>query len=178
MNDQVAKGKITETLLKKGSLGQRMYYSPNLDSAGAVNPPGWIRKNGKIVRAKPAFVRIGTNAFHFGVPFLYSTMMHEYRHVLQFQERSSNRTLAPGQNARTPEQTNQLILRQEVEAYSWELVHSKRTGLFKDPVLMGDRWRNAVAKRKAWPQMFRGRPRLRAFYLRARRMVIRSQREN
>jgi hypothetical protein len=131
ISDLAGSGKIDLALLKGG----KMHYRSSISDYGEAIPPGFKKdpKTGKW-KSKPTPVNIGRPAFKKGISFLYSTIMHEYQHVLQFQERGAKGT--KGQVA-----LNWLILRQEVEAYAWEILHSKETGLFKKPKLMRATWR-------------------------------------
>jgi len=73
----------------------------------------------------PSTVEIYDPAF-VNVPWLYSTIMHEYVHVLQFQ-----------QNISAAEFTDpEWPVRREVEAYLWEIEHARGSGVIASPQQM------------------------------------------
>jgi hypothetical protein len=101
---------------------------------GRVLAPGFDQATGK---AKPVSSNIGSDAFgqSKGLPFLYSTIIHEFQHVQQMQKKDESKALIPDQG--NDESTH---LQQEVEAYGTELIHAKETGLFNNPEQMDDTW--------------------------------------
>ena len=115
--------------------GRKMYYSSSVAGEGLALEPGYAKDPASGERkAKPAVVRIGRKAFTKGISWLYSSIMHEYQHVLQFQ--------SPGAKGTSGQVSlGWLIKRQEVEAYASELMNSKKTGLFNKPKLMRETWR-------------------------------------
>lgn len=124
-------GEINLDLLAR----RRMNYSPGLAGEGAATPPGFRRDPATGERVSRAtIVRIGPAAFRRGVPWLYSTVMHEYVHVLQFQQPGARDTM--GQR-----NLGWLIERQEVEAYATEIINSEETGLNQHPRQMRETWR-------------------------------------
>ena len=124
-------GEINLDLLAR----RRMIYSPGLGGEGAATPPGFRRDpaTGELV-SRPTTVRIGPAAFRRGVSWLYSSVMHEYSHVLQFQQSGARDTM--GQRS-----LDWLIERQEVEAYAMEIINSEQTGLNQHPRQMRETWR-------------------------------------
>jgi hypothetical protein len=119
---------------------RRMHYDPGLAGEGVAAPPGFRRDpdtNEWVARPTP--VRIGPDAFRQGVPWLYSSVMHEYQHVLQFQENVARGTM--GQR-----NLGWLIERQEVEAYATEIINSEQTGISQNPRQMRETWRRLHAE--------------------------------
>ena len=128
VDDASQSGTINKSLLVSG----KMFYDSSIGGEGAVNPPGY----GADGKAKKSKVKIGAAAFTKGLPWLYSSMMHEYWHVQQFQKKGDSPSLVPGQGS-----AESLINQQEVEAYCWELLHAqKNTGMYKHPAQMEDAW--------------------------------------
>lgn len=125
----VEDGTINRDLLRNG----RMRYDAGLAGEGAVMPPGFRLVNGARV-ANPSRVRLGPAAFRSGLAVLYSSVLHEYRHVEQFQRINSAADPLHGQN-------NWLVERQEVDAYLREVETSRTTGLFADARQMREVWR-------------------------------------
>jgi hypothetical protein len=82
---------------------------------------------GMFVPTGPAQVSIYDPAF-VNVPWLYSSIMHEYVHVLQFQQ-----AVKPTDYA-DPEWP----VRREVEAYLWEIEHARGSGVIVSPRQMED----------------------------------------
>jgi len=157
VKDLVSYGAIDENLLK----GKRMYYNAGLGAGvyGVATPRGY-RKDPSTKKkvAKPTRVEIGPSAFR-NLPLLYSTIMHEYQHVLQFQKPGAKGT--SGQVA-----IQWLIDRQEVEAYSWEILNSKTTGLFNKRRLMREKWQQV---KHFWNKLGpKGRKLLKPLYEKAR----------
>jgi hypothetical protein len=122
-------GTINRDLLRGG----RMRYEAGLAGEGAVMPPGFRLVNGARV-ANPSRVRLAPDAFRRGVPLLYSKILHEYRHVEQFQRINSAAEPIAGQN-------NWLVARQEVDAYLREIETSRTTGMFTNVGQMRELWR-------------------------------------
>jgi hypothetical protein len=58
------------------------------------------------------------------LPWLVSTIMHEYQHVLQHQEEQTREELE--------DPTGEHYVAREVEAYLWEIEHAEQTGLAAD----------------------------------------------
>lgn len=131
VSDQAKAGRINMSFLDGGAI----YYNSSLAGEGQVNPPGYTG-TGKKQKANPSRVEIGPTAFVNGVSLLYSSMMHEYQHVLQFQVSGISPSKVPGQGSNPG-----LIHQQEVEAYSWEAIHSKQTGMYSKPTEMQEIWR-------------------------------------
>jgi hypothetical protein len=75
------------------------------------------------VPARPARVSIYTPACT-SLPWLVSSIMHEYQHVLQFQQGQE-----PGERAGDERAAKIAAEADEVEAYLWELEHATETGL-------------------------------------------------
>ena len=74
---------------------------------------------------RPSDVKIFDPAF-VNVPWLYSTIMHEYVHVLQFQ-----RTVSAAEFT-----DSEWPVRREVEAYLWEIEHARGSGVIVSPAQM------------------------------------------
>ncbi len=116
-------------------LDRKMFYSRSISGEGEAAPPGFARDTESGERtARPTRVRIGRAAFRRDTSWLYSSIMHEYKHVLQFQRPGASGTM--GQAA-----IDWLIERQEVEAYAWEILNSRTTGMFHNPRQMRETWR-------------------------------------
>lgn len=125
----VEDGSINRDLLRGG----RMRFDPGLAGEGAAGVPRFRLVNGQRV-ANPTPVRLGPSAFRRGLPLLYSSILHEYRHVEQFQRINSAADPLSGQN-------NWLEHRQEVDAYLHEIENSRSTGMFANPRQMREAWR-------------------------------------
>lgn len=124
-------GQIDRDLLQD----RRMFYSRSISGEGEAAPPGFDRDPETGERtARPTRVRIGRAAFTRDLSWLYTSVMHEYQHVLQFQRPGARDTM--GQAA-----IDWLIERQEVEAYAWEILNSRTTGMFYNPRQMRESWR-------------------------------------
>ncbi len=74
----------------------------------------------------PSIVSIFTPAF-ISLPWLVSTVMHEYQHVLQHQQQG----LEPGETESAAGRAEAREAR-ETEAYLWELEHAEETGLIEE----------------------------------------------
>ena len=79
--------------------------------------------NAQNVPSAPPRVSIYTPAFA-SVPMLVSTVMHEYQHVLSFQQ-----GMEPGEFQGDPTAAETAREVREVEAYLWEIEHASETGL-------------------------------------------------
>jgi hypothetical protein len=141
----VSTGEINSALLLNGG----MRYAPTLSDDGWTPIPGYDASG----QANPADVSIGNSAFTEGVSKLFSTILHEYRHVLQLSQPDNSddnyagtggqldATHAPAGETGTERQrrlgrTRRLISRQEFEAYAYELINAARTGIsFRQMVL-------------------------------------------
>ena len=130
VNDLVASGNIDPALLRGG----RVTYSSAVSGEGESEPPGYRRDADTGEReARSTRVRIGPAAFGRGLPWLVTSIMHEYQHVLQFQ--TDGESVVPGQAPRRA-----LILQQDVEAYAWELINAEQTGLAANPRQIRETW--------------------------------------
>lgn len=103
-----------------------MRFDPSLNQEGATANPTKDRQ-GHIL---PQKVTIGPPAFNRDVPWLYSTMLHEFVHVLQ------NKKSELGQMPANPRLGNvtqiggtSLDPRMEVEAYAKEILNARNTGM-------------------------------------------------
>ena len=141
-------------------LNRKMFYSRSISGEGEAAPPGFDRDAESGERtARPTRVRIGRAAFRRDISWLYSSIMHEYKHVLQFQQAGARGTM--GQVA-----IDWLIERQEVEAYAWEILNSRTTGMFHNPRQMRETWRRL--HREHWVGLGpRGKALLNDLYTRA-----------
>lgn len=146
--------------------GRRMYYVPGLAGEGAAPTPGFRRDPAtREWVARPTSVRIGPAAFRRGISWLYSSVMHEYQHVLQFQQNVARGTM--GQRS-----LGWLIERQEVEAYATEIINSATTGLDQHPRQMRETWRRLHSEH--WRQLGRkSRRLLNDLYVRAHEIAQR-----
>jgi hypothetical protein len=110
---------IDLTLLKD----RKMTFDPSVTWADATSGmPSWDYINNK---ADPTAVRVGPSAFS-SVAYLYSVVMHEYQHVL-WRQSLANQQHEQQVRARGSQSSS------EVEAYAWELLHAKETGLARLP---------------------------------------------
>ena len=141
-NYQAAIDLFVKTLDKMGIIDSRLLWgntfhyleSANLQGEGRILAPGFDQASGK---AKPVAANIGADAFSEskGLPFLYSTIIHEYQHVQQMQQQSDTKSKVPGQSA-----DDDSHYQQEVEAYGTELLLAKQTGLYNIPEQVEDTW--------------------------------------
>ncbi|MGH3869963.1 MAG: hypothetical protein ACRDSR_00360 [Pseudonocardiaceae bacterium] len=125
----VEDGTIDRALLRGG----RIRYDAGLGQEGAATIPRFRLVEGRRV-ANPTRVRIGSTAFGRGLPWLYSSIIHEYRHVEQFQQTNSAERPLSGHN-------DWLAARQETDAYLHEIENARTTGLFADARQMRETWR-------------------------------------
>jgi hypothetical protein len=94
-------------------------------------------------RPRPCRVEIGPDAFR-SVSALYTTVMHEWQHVLQF---------------RRPEPSGEAS--DELEARLWEIENLEDTGLWRDATYMGrirgqlDHWWNEMTTEQQTPYKLR-----------------------
>lgn len=125
-------------------VGGRVFYDPDrgrdkVEGEGDTDVPGFRRnrRTGSLTAVRRK-VRVGRDGFKHGVPWLYSTILHEYKHVQQEATRSGLPTIAsavPGQ--RTDDATN---AQQDVETYSEEIFRARDTGVANHRRLMLDLW--------------------------------------
>jgi hypothetical protein len=134
VNEMVRTGQIDRAKL----LGGRVHYQPGLVGEGATTPRSFRREprtGERTALRRP--VDIGNDAFR-NVPWLYSSILHEYQHVLQFERPSGLPTIAsvvPGQ------QSAMLYYKQkDVEAYATEILHAHETGVDQHPPDVRDLW--------------------------------------
>lgn len=169
VNYLISAGQINASFLLAG----RMYYDEGIPETdeGQTLPPGYeIDSASGAQRAREAIVQIGPRAFQHGVPLLYSTVRHEYQHVLQFQEPDNTLSsladlrgtggqlgsseFQEGLNLDDPSQReefrqrrsllNELVNRQETEAYAQEILDARMTGMYHQPDLMLRLWRELL----------------------------------
>jgi hypothetical protein len=114
-------------------------------------------------RAEKTYVRIGPGAFS-SVAYLYSVVMHEYRHVLQRQSLANQETESRLRAAG-------LKSINEVEAYALEQLNATESGIKDLPERVASVWASLVdeygqldtpEKRKARPLAERARARAQA----------------
>jgi hypothetical protein len=86
-----------------------------------------VGPSGERTPTGPSAVRIYDSAF-VNVPWLYSSIMHEYQHVLQHQ------TVVSAAEWTDPDRSN----RREIEAYLWEIEHARGSGVIASPTQMQD----------------------------------------
>lgn len=131
----VEDGTIDRALLRGG----RMLFDPGLAADGAARVPLFRLVGGQRV-ANRTRVRIGPTAFGRGLPWLFSTILHEYRHVEQFQQTNAPERPLSGHN-------NWLEARQEVDAFLHEIENARSTGLFANARQMREVWRRLHEER-------------------------------
>ena len=137
VRDSANSGKMNLDLLDSLT----MTYDPALPQEGNTNDPQKDR-DGKML---PTKVQIGQPAFAFGVPWLYSTILHEYTHVRQAQPIGT----MPG--IKVPKTTaDPRAHAQEVEAYAGEILNAQGTGVNSDPKLILEIWNRL---RSHWMQI-------------------------
>ena len=130
LDSLVETGHIDRGLL----LGGRISFDPAETSDAVSTPRGFRRDPATGLRvARPTRVTVGRRAFARGLPMLVSTILHEYRHVEQFQVGSISRV--PGQAAR-----RSLIRQQDVEAFGYELLHLDETGMGANRRAVREAW--------------------------------------
>jgi len=131
VEDLDKKGVIDRSLLS----GRTMFYleKKNMSGEGRILAPGFDQKG----KANPTNANIGSDAFSpsAGLPLLYSTIIHEFQHVQQMQNKNDSKALVPDQG-----NDDQTHLQQEVEAYATELVRAKESGMFNIPDQVQDTW--------------------------------------
>ena len=90
-------------------------------------------------KAKSVWVTVGNSAFTT-VAFLYSTMMHEYEHVLQW--------------FADPKGVAGNVPMAEFDTYTWEIYHAEETGIANLPGTLKSRgkWLKSLAWDKMTPQ--------------------------
>jgi hypothetical protein len=130
VDDLVGAGHIDRSLLRRG----RIRYSGAVSGEGVARPRGYYRDDEGNRRARRTDVRMGRAAFRRGLPWLVTSIMHEYQHVLQFQ--TGGPALIRGQAP-----SRGLIRTQEVEAYAWEMLNARRTGMAERPRQVRETWR-------------------------------------
>jgi hypothetical protein len=105
-------------------------YDPTGDGDGLTNTRYRLdRATGHYLPRGPSKVTIHPGAFA-SVPWLVSSVMHEYQHVLQDQ-----RELTPEQ---MEDRTGEYLEAAETEAYLWEIEHSDETGVRRNPAQLQD----------------------------------------
>lgn len=127
LRDAASIGKVDLDLLDNLT----MAFDPLLAEEGKTTDPQRDR-SGKTL---PARVQIGRLAFSFGVPWLYSTILHENIHVRQAQPIGSDPGIKVPKTAADP-----LSHAQEVEAYANEIMNAEVTGVKAKPNLIVDIW--------------------------------------
>jgi hypothetical protein len=130
---------IVDSLIETGHLdrelllGGRIRFDPTETSDASSTPRGFRTDDTGRRVAKGTRVVVGRSAFDRGLPMLVSTILHELRHVEQFQVGSISRV--PGQRA-----SRALLLQQDVEAFGWELLHLDETGMGANPRAVREAW--------------------------------------
>lgn len=105
-----------------GSLCTYAYSRETTSGEGLTTTNYDVAEDGTRTPSGPSEVEIYDPAF-VNVPLLYSTIMHEYVHVLQAQR------AIPAGEFTDPEAAD----RDEVEAYLWEIEHARGSGLIVSP---------------------------------------------
>jgi hypothetical protein len=137
VNSMVENGRIDRSLLAGGKVQFRT-KSPGDGTTvegGDTSGSGYRRVSSGALVAIPSALSIGKDGVSKGVAWLYSTILHEYQHVLQFTARAGFPTTAtqvPGQ-AIDAHEVN-------VEAFAVELLQSERSGISRKPRLVQDLW--------------------------------------
>jgi hypothetical protein len=122
--------KIDPTLLLDG----KFKFDPAITAEDAITtPPGWDYLKNK---AEPVKVRVGAKAFS-SVPYLYSVIIHEYRHVLWGQDLKNQEI---GRISHEEGRKGGGQYTDEVEAYTYELLHAEESGLSKLPEKIAGVW--------------------------------------
>ena len=134
VDELVRNGKIDRTKLYHG----RVKYRSGLGGEGLTTGRNFFHeaRTGELT-ALSRRLEIGNDAFH-SVPWLYSSILHEYQHAIQFETQAGLRTIGsvvPGQ------QTAKLHDKQrDVEAYATEILHAHETGVDQYPFDVRDLW--------------------------------------
>jgi len=131
VTDLASSGQMDLSLLRK----RRVEFSATISGEGLTTVLGY--KKDPVTKARIARlhrIQIGREAFGKGIPWLYSSILHEYQHVVQGQPGSTS--LVPGgvvQEGR--------LRQQEVEAYASEILDARQTGIAKRPKQLRETWR-------------------------------------
>jgi hypothetical protein len=128
VDELVSAGEIDRRLLEDG----RIRFSTGVSGEAESDWPGF-----KGSTALPTRIKLGKKAFQKGVPWLLSSILHEYKHVLGFQSPRGLPTIGssvPGQAA-TPEEEK------DIETYATELLRARETGLTSNPAEIRELWR-------------------------------------
>jgi hypothetical protein len=117
----------------------KFQYDPTESDAGGTYPVGFRRNRmTRHLTAIPSPERLGKDAFQHGLPWLYSTILHEYQHVMQDDTVRGLPTIAsrfPGQ--RVP---FDILAQQEIEASATEISNARATHMDGNPRLMRVLW--------------------------------------
>jgi hypothetical protein len=125
---KIREGVINPSFLVNGA----MVYDPDLKAEdGICSMQSWDYIKD---RADPTLTRIGPGAFS-SVAYLYSVVMHEWQHVRQRQSKANQ------ENEKTL-RAQQLQSGNEVEAYAWELMHARESGVKDLPNRVAAIWRD------------------------------------
>jgi hypothetical protein len=135
--EESALGAVAPVMINRSLLENRtMAFDASLGQEGRTEDPAHDRNGDPL----PVKVSIGPPAFQHGAPWLFSTIAHEYVHVLQAQRigtRPSDPRLGPIQvHGSDPRGHGQ-----EVEAYAREILSAAQTGLKASPPLIEELWR-------------------------------------
>lgn len=134
VDEAVEIGRIDRSQLTDG----RVKYDPTDTGEGGTTAPGFHRSATGELRSKPRPVEVGTAAFKWGLSWLYSTILHEYKHV----EQDATVTGLPTIESAVPGQrlNSVRIDQRNIEAYAQEILLSKDTGVFANARAMRVLW--------------------------------------
>jgi hypothetical protein len=121
--DAVAKAMVAKGDLSLDKLqGKKVYYDASTSGEGLTST------NFDKGKPTPSKLTMGDAAFA-SIPWLYSSILHEYQHVKQHQALAKPGDFAP--------QSDKF----EVEAYAAEIINANRTGVINDKAQMEDLWK-------------------------------------
>jgi hypothetical protein len=134
VGELIRTGAIDPSLIEGG----RIHFEAPVSGEGITDPLGFRRTAGGLQSLRNP-IRLGESAFKRGFPWLYSSILHEYHHILQLKDPRGLRTIysvVPGQ-AGDPV----LIHQQEVESYAEEIFQASQTGEAAHPKDMRTLWK-------------------------------------
>jgi hypothetical protein len=154
VDDMVQSKQIDRSLLEGGKVNYEPRYeivpsssfrdypfffhtAPRVIGEGETDPQRFRRGASGSLSAVRMPIYLGRKAFSKGISWLYSTILHEYQHLLQSQTPAGLATISsavPGQHG------GALDYQQDVETYATEILAAKKTGLAMHPPQIIDLW--------------------------------------
>lgn len=139
VDEAVRQGQIDRSKLEGG----RVHYEPPVGrdpvEEGQTIGSGFRRNRatGERTAVKMPVV-VGRRAFRWGLPWLYSSILHEYKHVIQMQTATDLPTI--GSNVPSQKSNPVIDSQQDVETYAEEIARAHDTGLDKNPAAIRVLW--------------------------------------